>query len=79
MSARRGEAYYTSKIAKNVLSERADIMNYVPTKAIPLFVKNNSHAELTYNYMPNPSSSKVVNEKSEQGFYVEKLRSLSCM
>ena len=32
MSARRGEAYYTSKIAKNVLSERADIMNYVPTK-----------------------------------------------
>ena len=54
-------------------------MNYAPTKAIPLFVKNNSHAELTYNYMPNPSSSKVVNEKSEQGFYVEKLRSLSCM
>ena len=32
MSARREEAYYTSKIAKNVLSERADIMNYVPTK-----------------------------------------------
>ena len=32
MSARREEAYYTSNIAKNVLSERADIMNYVPTK-----------------------------------------------
>ena len=48
-------------------------------RLFPLFVKNNSHAELMYNYMPNSSSSKVVNEKSEQGFYVEKLRSLSCM
>ena len=37
MSARRGEAYYTSKIAKNVLSERADIMNYVPTKDVFLY------------------------------------------
>ena len=34
MSARREEAYYTSNIAKNVLSERADIMNYVPTKDV---------------------------------------------
>ena len=32
MSVRREEVYYTSKIAKNVLSERTDIMNYVPTK-----------------------------------------------
>ena len=34
MSARREEAYYTSAAMKNVLSERADIINYVPTKGI---------------------------------------------
>ena len=34
MSARREEAYYTSAAMKNVLSERTDIINYVPTKGI---------------------------------------------
>ena len=34
MSARREEAYNTSAAMKNVLSERADIINYVPTKGI---------------------------------------------
>ena len=37
MSVRREEVYYTSKIAKNVLSERTDIMNYVPTKMLFLY------------------------------------------
>jgi len=36
MSARREEAYYII-LPKNVLSERADIMNYVPTKDVFLY------------------------------------------
>ena len=32
MSARREEAYSIDLVHKNVLTERADIINYVPTR-----------------------------------------------
>ena len=34
MSARREEAYSVDFVHKNVLTERADIINYVPTKGV---------------------------------------------
>ena len=50
MSARHEEAYSVDLVHKNVLTERADIINYVPTVGVFLYRTRVNYALCIVNY-----------------------------